>query len=106
VAQVLHALATLRQRPVPLLQALSAEAAGKAPGANAQDVATGIWALGTLRYLSRTALEAYTARMLELLPTFDPQARLHAHPEQAANLSSYWAAPVWMSAAAPACADP
>jgi len=99
VAQVLHALATLRQRPVPLLQALSAEAAGKAPGANAQDVATGIWALGTLRYLSRTALDAYTSRMLELLPTFDPQVRPHAQPERAASLSSSWAAPVWSGSA-------
>ena len=75
VAQALHALATLRHRPIRLLNALSTEAAEKAASANAIDVATCVWSLGTLRHLSRAALDALTARMLDLLPTFEPQVR-------------------------------
>jgi len=80
VAQALHALATLRHRHARLLKALSAEAASKAPSANAIDVATCVWALGALRHHARPALAALTARMLELLPTFEPQARCVLHP--------------------------
>ena len=75
MAQALHALATLRHRPARLLNTLSLEAAEKAAAANAIDVATCVWSLGTLRHLSRPALDALTARMVELLPTFEPQVR-------------------------------
>ena len=87
VSQALHALATLRHRHARLLKALSAEAACKAPSANAIDVATCVWALGTLRHQPRPALAALTARMLELLPTFEPQVQCALHPPKNATLA-------------------
>ena len=68
-------MATLRHRPARLLNTLSLEVAEKAASANAIDVATCVWSLGTLRHLSRPALDALIARMVELLPTFEPQVR-------------------------------